>query len=278
MTSARESSPHTRVHFKPHSMSATETKKNSYLSNTNTPCTKKERICNMDLSNLSNNLPPTNTLEQISVADLNKDLTDEFKNAAKSVASLYNVSGSNGDGKSGKLEFANAAKAVASLYRLGSNSNELAMNKGYLECLDDLLDVIANGEDIENWALTKRAEVINLYNNKDKDAAGSAADLLDLEPTEIPTDYEFMLPLELSSNLHFRPTLSPFSVTYKRSKMKADGSRTRRTLVNAPDNSGLSDYDSDAADEDVETKKRRALQILHDAGKRRRREPPSDND
>lgn len=224
----------------------------------------------MDLSNLSSTLPPTNSLEQVSVLELNKELTDEFKNAAKSVASLYNATNTAPDVKSAKLEFAHAAKAVASLYRLGSNHNTLAMHKGYLDCLDDLLHIISNGEDIENWALTKRAELTNSYNNKDKE--GAQIDQLDLESTDfkLPTDYEFMLPLELTTNLHFRPSLAPLSVTYKRLKKK-----DRRRMLSA-ENSGLSDCESDET-EDVETKKRRALQIMHE-GKRRRREPPSDND
>lgn len=101
----------------------------------------------MDLSNLSSDLPSTQNLEQVSLLELNKELTSEFKNAAKSVAALYN---STGDTKQQKAQFADAAKAVASLYRLGTNSNVLLMHKGYLECLDDLLGVITNGEDIEN--------------------------------------------------------------------------------------------------------------------------------
>lgn len=244
----------------------------------------------MDLSKLSSDLPPTKSLEQLSVLDINRELTDEFKNAAKSVASLYNASGASGDSKSAKVEFANAAKAVASLYRLGSNSNVLLMHKGYLECLDDMLKVISNSEDIENWVLTKRAELTNFYNNKDKGSGnGSAepvaavnADSADPENTDfhLPAEYEFMLPVELNSKLHFRPSLSPFSVNYKRSKKKSEGNnRPRKSLVQQQDNSGSSDYESDVTDgnEDAEMKKRRALQTFHEVAKRRRRDPPSSN-
>lgn len=231
----------------------------------------------MDLSNLSSDLPPTKSLEQISVSDVKKELTDEFKNAATSVAALYNVSGNGGE-KHAKVEFANAARAVASLYRLGSNSNTLLMDKGYLACLDDLLQVIANNDDIENWALTKRAEVTNHYNNKDRDVTSAAS--ADLENTEfsLPTEYEFMVPLELNSNMHFRPTLSPFSVTYKRPKKKVE--RSRRTHAQSQENSGSSEYESDVAEnsDDVEMKKRRVFHSVHDNSKRRRREPPSETD
>ncbi|SGZ56311.1 CIC11C00000005663 [Sungouiella intermedia] len=239
----------------------------------------------MDLSKLSSDLPPTKSLEQISVSTVNKELTDEFKNAAKSVASLYNASG-NGAEKHAKAEFANAAKSVASLYRLASNSNTLLMDKGYLECLDDLLEVIANNDDIENWALTRRAEVTNHY-KKDRDHVSASSDPVDTVDAAdsavpesadlvLPTEYEFMAPQELNSNMRFRPSLAPFSVNYKRPK-KVD--RTKRSLAQSQENSGSSDVESDVAEsEDVEMKKRRAFQSLHDVTKRRRREPPSDND
>lgn len=246
----------------------------------------------MDLSNLSSDLPPTKLLELVSVLDLNRELASEFKNAAKSVASLYNASGNTTDAKPAKTEFANAARAVASLYRLGSNSNVLLMHKGYLECLDDLLEVISNDEDIENWVLTKRAELTNRYNNRDKDGVSANSELgtggsgvlaveeapeTELSELHLPSEYEFMFPLELSSKLHFRSALSPLSVTYKRSKRQ---DRPRKKLTQQQENSGSSEYESDVTDanEDIETKKRRALQSLHDVAKRRRRDPASDDD
>lgn len=119
----------------------------------------------MDLSNLSSNLPFVESLEQVSLAELNKDLTNEFKNTAKAVASLYNSAPAPEDRESGmKAKFSEAAKAVASLYRTGTNSNVLLTHKGYLDCLDDLLQILTSGEDMENWVLTKRAELTNLYN------------------------------------------------------------------------------------------------------------------
>ncbi|KAF5210460.1 hypothetical protein A9F13_01g04345 [Clavispora lusitaniae] len=128
----------------------------------------------MDLSNLSNNLPPVKSLEQVSLVDLNRDLTNEFKNTAKAVASLYNAtSQAECEHRSAKTEFSNAAKAVASLYRTGSNSNVLSMHKGYLDCLDDMLRVITNDEDIESWVLTRRAELTNSYNTNQNHGAGS---------------------------------------------------------------------------------------------------------
>jgi len=122
----------------------------------------------MDLSNLSTNLPPSKPVTPANMGNLFNDLTVEFKNAAKLVASLYSMTVTN-TATSDKLtaEFASAAKSVASLYRLCNTSGSLQQHKGYLQCLDDLLDVISQDGDIENWALTRRAELT--YEKKEDD-------------------------------------------------------------------------------------------------------------
>lgn len=232
----------------------------------------------MDLSNLSSDLPSTQNLEQVSILELNKELTSEFKNAAKSVAALYN---STGDTKQQKAQFADAAKAVASLYRLGTNSNVLLMHKGYLECLDDLLGVITNGEDIENWALTKRAEVTK--NNTTKERLPSSQEIVQ-DDLHIPHDYEFSLPPELALSLHFRPTFAPLSVNYRRPRSrdsrKPDKRSHRKPVTLNHEASQSSDNESEGTElsEDAETKKRRALRSLHDAVKRRKLDSSSDNE
>lgn len=234
----------------------------------------------MDLSNLSSDLPSTRNVDQVSLIELNKELTSEFKNAAKSVAALYN---STGDSKRLKAEFANAAKSVASLYRLGNNSNVLLMHKGYLECLDDLLDVITNGDDIENWALTKRAEIVKKFSSKDKPAVPQEA--VQDQDFHLPQEYEFSLPSELALSLHFRPTFAPLSVNYRRPRSKESRKHERKNYrkqaVTANyDASQSSDNDSETSDlgEDIETRKRRALQSLQDAVKKRRMDSSSDNE
>lgn len=233
----------------------------------------------MDLSNLSSNLPATRNVEQVSLLELNKELTSEFKNAAKSVAALYN---SIGNAEQLKTEFANAAKSVASLYRLGNNSNEALMHKGYLECLDDLLQGITNGEDIENWALTKRAEITKKFNNEKPTAIQETPQDNDFH---LPKEYEFSLPSELALSLRFRPTFAPLSVNYRRPRSresrKHERKNYRKQAVTANyDASQSSDNDSETSDlgEDIETKKRRALQSLHDVVKRRRMDSSSDNE
>lgn len=234
----------------------------------------------MDMSNLSSNLPSTKNVEQVSLLELNKELTSEFKNAAKSVAALYN---STGDAEQLKTEFANTAKSVATLYRLGSNSNEILMNKGYLECLDDLLEVITNGEDIENWALTKRAEITKKFNAKEKPVIPQES--AQEQDFHLPQEYEFSAPSELALSLRFRPTFAPLSINYRRPRSrdsrKHERKNYRKQAVTANyDASQSSDNDSETSDlgEDIETKKRRALQSLHDVVKRRRMDSSSDNE
>lgn len=69
----------------------------------------------MDLSNLSTNLPPSIPVTQAELNELDTKLANEFKNAANSVAALY---------------------------RLSNSKNSLIRYKGYLDCLDDLLNLI----------------------------------------------------------------------------------------------------------------------------------------
>lgn len=229
----------------------------------------------MDLSNLSSNLPPSRALEKVSLREMSKELTGEFKNAAKSVASLYSAKG--GDPADVKAEFANAAKAVASLYRYSSNSNVLLMHKGYLECLDDLLDKISNAEDIENWALTKRAELTNMYKNKENKEihAGSAVSPRDVLDTEQPSEFGFDFPVELASSLQFKPSFPPLSVTYKRKNRSEPRHRLKGTTYDASSSySDESDY-TDSSDE-LEVRKRRGSGSHHEACKRRKMGASSD--
>lgn len=214
----------------------------------------------MDLSNLSSNLPATTPLEAVSLPSINEELTDEFKSAAKSVASLYNAQKSS-DTHGAKAQFASAAKSVAALYRLGTTASVLLLHKGYLDCLDDLLHVIANNEDIENWALTRRAELTNHY-NKELPKEGAAENACELDSSEfvLPTDHEFSFPLDLALGVQFRPSLAAPSVTYKRTKKK-----TTRKLPPAAEASS----ESDDSDEPV---KRKLAQQLLDSVKRRRRD------
>lgn len=233
----------------------------------------------MDLSNLSSNLPPTRAIEQVSISELNQELTSEFKNAAKSVASLYNLSNL-GNGKEQKMEFANAAKSVTTLYRLSSNSNDLVLNKGYLECLDDLLENISKGEDIENWALTKRAEITNVKRNQNE--APTEENGKEKPTFEIPENYDFALNSSFASTYNFRPGFPPLSVTHSTkfagTAKKARGEALIRrklrhqNLNYAEDSTTSSEYESEldemTAEEKIQLSK---LSSRNDEGYRKRR-------
>lgn len=178
----------------------------------------------MDLSKLSSDLPPASAVNQASVDDLNRELTSEFKNAAKSVATLYN---SSGNPSVQKAEFANAARSVTSLYRLTTGATSLMHHSGYLSCLDDLLEVITNDGDIENWALTRRAEITNNTDGegtstteksekaeKETDTKGSKnyKDKTISLQEGLPQDFKFSFALELQAPHNFNPSFPPLSV------------------------------------------------------------------
>lgn len=128
-----------------------------------------------NISNLSSNLPPTRPINDNSIKELNSELTLEFKNAAKSVASLY---------------------------KLSLQKNSMLRYKGYLDCIDDLLNLIKNDGDVENWALMKKLELEGKLtgdkqdvsdNEKSQQTESSSpmkpqADFSDLQ---IPMDYDF---------------------------------------------------------------------------------------
>lgn len=231
----------------------------------------------MDLSNLSSDLPSTTPLEQISVNELSRELTCEFRNAAKSVAALYNASSQpETPAKAHKVEFANAARSVASLYRLTNNANTVLLNKGYLECLDDLLHMITNGDDIENWALTKRAEITNSHNQQIPSLADTATE------AHMPSEYDFSVTLDLSPGYHFKPSLPLLSVNHTfRDRNRKGPAKSRRPKANAAlpsledSTTSASDDDSDLADLDdrraVARKLKKLQEETYESAKKRRK-------
>ncbi|KAI5969669.1 hypothetical protein CANMA_001332 [Candida margitis] len=193
----------------------------------------------MDLSNLSNTLPTSKPLirkpetseqsgsddpcsqsrtsSQSSISDLNTDLTTHFKGAAKAVASLYNSSINPQPGSvvnaaqkhAIKTDFANAARAVAALFKSGQVAHSTSLDMGYLQCLDDLLQVITNDEDVENWALTRRAEITNANHPSSLDEA------------KIPQDFVFSFESDMKPPTAFRPSIPPMSVQHNASQRNA---------------------------------------------------------
>lgn len=261
----------------------------------------------MDLSKLSSDLPATTSIESVSLPSLNAKLTDHFKDAAKSVTSLYNSTAKKDvpepaslrretqDSGDAKKAFSDAARAVATLYRAGTETNVLLMHKGYLDSLDDLTQIIARGEDIENWVLTRRAELVNYYNQMESTkeppmtpATPAATEQPVQESTESSErdndslttsltfgedghpDSAFNMPLDLATDMRFRPSFPPLSMTYKRRKGRKDGSR-RKVVGMIPDSAGSSE-DSEGEYLDCVDQKRRARSNNSDATKRRKRD------
>ncbi|RLV95379.1 hypothetical protein JA1_001069 [Spathaspora sp. JA1] len=156
--------------------------------------------------------------------ELTQELSNEFKNAAKSIATLYNSSND-----SCKTDFTNAAKSVSLLYKKSNNSREMVYNHGYSACLDDLFQVIQQQGDVENWVLTKRAEFIKNQerqetkeNHIDKKPIIETKDIPETEEEQvIPKDiqdtisqYNFTFSSDLKPSVHFRPSIPPLSVQH----------------------------------------------------------------
>lgn len=221
----------------------------------------------MDLSNLSSNLPPTRPIDQASVNEVNRELAKEFKNAAKLITALYNMksrpSSGSGDEASTEIknknnqnsEFANAAKSVASLYRLSNNSNGLNHQHGYLTCLNDLLQVISEEGDIENWALTQMAQFNKLKRSKDiSNSTTESKPESDHLPEDfkLPREYEFHMGEDLKVPHQFRPSHPPMSVSHSQKQranwlqLKKERESTKRKKASqAIIESGLDDRFSD---------------------------------
>ncbi|KAG5420683.1 hypothetical protein I9W82_002564 [Candida metapsilosis] len=202
----------------------------------------------MDLSNLSNTLPPSKPLShksngvdpsgyddspsqsrassQSAIADSNADLTTHFKDAAKAVASLYNSSINPQPGSivsaaqkhAIKNDFANAARAVAVLFKSGQSQHGATHEMGYLQCLDDLLQVITNDEDVENWALTRRAEITNAKNKADETTPPSVSPTTTFDDSRIPQDFVFQFESDMKPPTAFRPSIPPISVQHNASQ------------------------------------------------------------
>lgn len=76
----------------------------------------------MDLSNLSKDLPNTIPINQNSIQELNKEISNEFKIGARSIAALY---------------------------KLSTNKFQIVKLSGYLDCLNDIKNLI-NGGNIDD--------------------------------------------------------------------------------------------------------------------------------
>lgn len=174
------------------------------------------------ISNLSSNLPPTRPINDNSIKELNSELTLEFKNVAKSVASLY---------------------------KLSLQKNSMVRYKGYLDCIDDLLNLIKNDGDVENWALMKKLELEGkLTGNKQDNTSDtqptelssptkSQADFNDLQ---IPIDYDFSI--SHPTHHRFPQTVPIMSVEHNTQRVSKDRKYRQTT------NNQIKDSSSDISD------------------------------
>ncbi|CCK68476.1 uncharacterized protein KNAG_0B00270 [Huiozyma naganishii CBS 8797] len=90
------------------------------------------------LNNLESSLPPEQTPTKQTIDSLNNDLSKEFKIAAN---------------------------AVTKLYRVANERNSLLKHRGYLECLEDMLTLLDNGElaslnDVRLWGIKQRSDIL----------------------------------------------------------------------------------------------------------------------
>ncbi|EGW34273.1 uncharacterized protein SPAPADRAFT_59693 [Spathaspora passalidarum NRRL Y-27907] len=193
--------------------------------------------------------------------ELTAELTNEFKNAAKSIATLYNSSNSNSD--SLKSDFTNAARSVASLYKITNNSRDMLFNHGYLSCLDDLLQVISQQGDVENWVLTKRAELLK-KDKPDEENTKKEVEKQEISPeqvinikkednkdTSIEDVYSFTFTSDIKPNVHFRPSIPPLSVQHNLKQRQSHMLSKRLEKIQR----------LTASDEDIQLEKLKLLQL-----------------
>jgi hypothetical protein len=150
-----------------------------------------------NISNLSSGLPrPEDPL-----LDINQELSNQFKAAANSVASLYKSS---------------------------TQRTQLVYKKGYLQCLDDVLDNLHRSpQELEQWLILKKLKLeksidnTNRAFNNDNDDDNNDSITTEPEPIRIPNDHEF----NISDNQHsitakFPPTNPILSVDRKSRKQQ----------------------------------------------------------
>ncbi|CCH41008.1 hypothetical protein BN7_545 [Wickerhamomyces ciferrii] len=151
-----------------------------------------------NISNLSSNLPPTKPVNEEALKDLDQELSLEFKNAAKSVASLY---------------------------KLSLQKQSMLKYKGYLDCINDLLNIIKNDDDVENWALMKKLELEGKLINEDSKNESTASDQQNLNSSILKSGFSDISQIQnqdftmsYPSNHKFPPTMPLLSVDHSNHK------------------------------------------------------------
>lgn len=148
-----------------------------------------------NISNLKSNLPKS----EDELADVNAELSKQFKAAANSVASLYKAS---------------------------TQRTQLVYKQGYLQCLDDILEKISKSQstiELEQWLILKKLQLENSVQTTD-----------DNESFTIPSDIEFLLNNKSSINKRFPPTNPILSVDRKSRKLSHSSLYSSPMRFNTP--------------------------------------------
>lgn len=176
------------------------------------PATTDTPATAMDLSNLSSNLPLSSHPTEESINTINKELSDEFKTGARSIAALY---------------------------RLSNTKNSLLIAKGYLDCLNDLSTLLENGKvtsisDLKHFVADKKSELSPPPEKKSENFAQSQANQEPSSPANTNTNTDTVTiasssaPLSISSSYkftvnnptshHFPPARTPLSIDHSNLK------------------------------------------------------------
>lgn len=142
--------------------------------------------------------------------ELDNKVNEEFKNAAKHVAGMYNQMSIEGDTEVHKSDFLKAARSIASLYRASKRFGEALYDEGYIECLNNILVVLCRKGDVKKWAVERKKELckskdmlttikqfkeVNL-DNKIVYEVGCETD------TKVTQDYQMMKRLDMKTGTH----------------------------------------------------------------------------
>lgn len=185
----------------------------------------------MDLSNLSSNLPLSEEPTEASIININKELADEFKIGARSIAALY---------------------------RLSNTKNSILLAKGYLDCLNDISKLL------ENDSISSINNLKQFISSKKKDLSSSDTNPISSpeksgnsiktksEPLTLDSSYKFTI--NNPTNRHFPPANTPLSIDHSQLKYyyKTKNNNSKKIYNNNNNNSNNNDILNISTDEEVE--------------------------
>lgn len=143
----------------------------------------------MDLSKLSSNLPLSSSPTDESINNLNKELSDEFKIGARSIAALY---------------------------RLSNSKNSLLIARGYLDCLNEISTYLENGNisslsDLNHFITAKKNEM-SPQTGDSSNGSGESSHRVNVVQNGIDNSFKFSV--EHPANHHFPRSRTPLSMEH----------------------------------------------------------------